>query len=616
MYQNTTTNPLEISVLQRYLPIVLSLSIGVILSFVAYYFVNKWEEQGIRVNFEKAAEDRAFAIQRSMQHVVELLQGMEAFFNSQETVVSREQFANYTAPFLKHYPEIQALEWLPLIKNDERERFEQAVQSMHPGYRITELNDNNEIVPATRRSEYFPILYLRPLLGNEVTLGFDVASEPVRQAILQRSRDTGDVMAISHVTLVSEAASQHGLVIFVPIYDSRLEREKATPAMLHDNLWGFAMGVYLVGDILDHAMTYLERRPIDIRVYDESPDVEKEFLYFHPGQLDDEILEQLGDDIDAEDPLKLEVSKKFLFAGRTWSVEATPAPGYYLTTGSGWQALSVLILGMLGTFGLAAYFYGAMRYAYRMAEAAQAANQAQSRFLAGMSHQLRTPLNAIIGYSELLREEAEDLEDPTIVQDVEKIYISGRYLLSLSDGILDLSKIKSGKVEVHSETCKIPTLVDEIQSIASLLVKKNGNILQVDCPDDIGTMQTDVTRLHQILFSLLNNASDATEHGQVTLNVTRRPHQEGAEEWICFEVKDNGTGMTSEQRAWLEEMLSKKENTQSPEGEEIRIGLLISSHFWQMMGGHLTIESTPGQGSSFTLFLPAHMPRGGMLSII
>ncbi len=354
-------------------------------------------------------------------------------------------------------------------------------------------------------------------------------------------------------------------------------------------------------------MTYLDQRPIDIRVFDESPDVEKQFLYFHPGQLDDEVLEKLGDELDMEDPLGLKVSKTFPIAGRTWSVECSPAPGYYLTTGSGWQALSVLVLGLLGTLTLAIYFYTAMRHAYRMAEAANAANLAQSRFLSGMSHQLRTPLNAIIGYSELLREEAEDLDDPTLVQDVEKIYISGRYLLSLSDGILDLSKIKAGKVEVHSETCKIPNLLEEIENIASLLVKKNGNTLEIKCPEDIGTMQTDVTRLHQILFSLINNASDATEHGQIVLDVARE-NLEGAE-WIRFSVKDDGTGMSKEQREWLENMLANPDNTTTPEGEEVRIGLLISSHFWQMMGGHLNIDSTPGEGSSFVLHLPAHMPR-------
>lgn len=598
------TTPLNVPVWQRYLPIILSLTIGIVLSFVAYHFVNVWEEEGIRANFDKAAEDRTFAIQRSMQHEVELLQTLEMFFRSQDTIVSRQQFGAYVKPYLEKYPEIQVLEWIPVVTAAERARFEAQARQIFPDFQITEANDSGGLKRAENRSEYFPFYYIEPMKGNEMTLGFDIGSTPTRREVLERARDTGEIMAISHTSLVLANVDQHGMVLFLPIYQPDLEKTDATPAQRREALWGYVMGVYLVGSIFDRAMTYLERRPIDIRVYDKSPDVEKQFLYLHSGLID-ELIEQLGEG-EAKDPLHMEVTKDFEFAGRLWSVECGPAPGYYLTTGSGLQAVTVLVLGLLGTLALAAYFYGAMRHAYRMAEASEAANQAQSRFLAGMSHQLRTPLNAIIGYSELLREEAEDLEDATLLQDVEKIYISGRYLLSLSDGILDLSKIKAGKVEVHSETCKIISLVEEIRSIASLLVKKNGNTLVINCPDDIGTMQTDVTRLHQILFSLLNNASDATEHGQITLTVARE-HREDGREWVRFAVKDTGTGMTADQREWLEEMLSKKENTEAPEGEEIRIGLLISSHFWQMMGGHLTIESEPGVGSIFTLHLPAHM---------
>jgi signal transduction histidine kinase len=601
-----SSSPLQMPKWQRYLPIILSVTVGIILSITAYYFVKEWEELGIRTNFDKAAEDRTFVVQRSLQHKIELLQTVESFFRAQYPDITAEKFNAFTTPYLNRYPELQALEWIPRVKVIEHDSFETQARMTYPDFQIMENDDKNALIPVSKRPEYFPLYFIAPKDGYEGLRGLDIGADSNRQEVLQRARDTGEVMAISHVSFNAGTVSQHGMLALVPVYRPDLDPQRATALQRHDALIGFIAGIFHVGSILDSAMTYLDPRPIDIRVYDVSPDIESQFLYFHPGQLDDKILEKLGDELDMEDPLNMEVMKNFHMAGRTWSVTCTPAPGYYLTTGSGWQALSVLILGLLGTFALAIYFYGAMRLAYHMAEAAEAANHAQSRFLAGMSHQLRTPLNAIIGYSELIREEAEDLDDPTLVQDVEKIYISGRYLLSLSDGILDLSKIKSGKVEVHSETCKITNLVDEIHSIASLLVKKNGNSLHINCPDDIGTMQTDVTRLHQILFSLVNNASDATEHGQITLDVGRENRNN--QDWVRFSVKDSGQGMSTEQREWLEEMLSHKENTETPEGEEIRIGLLISSHFWQMMGGFLHIDSKMGEGSTFSLYLPAHMP--------
>jgi signal transduction histidine kinase len=225
-----------------------------------------------------------------------------------------------------------------------------------------------------------------------------------------------------------------------------------------------------------------------------------------------------------------------------------------------------------------------------------------------MSHELRTPLNAIVGYSELLQEEAVDLNDPTILQDVEKIYISGKYMLSLTDGILDLSKIKAGKIELHSETCKLSHVLEEVISIVTPLLRKNGNSLKVDYPEEIGTMQTDVTRLHQILFNLLNNANESTEQGEIRLEVSRDTIDK--KEWVRFAVSDSGGGMTIEQRQWLLRILSKGAvHERSADEEEVGFALAISSHFWKMMGGELDIHSEPNRGSTFILRLPAHPER-------
>lgn len=588
---------------QRYLPIALTIVLGITLSVLAYVFVLKWEQDRIRANFAKAAEDRAFAIQRQVSHKLDLLHSVSAFIQG-ETDLERDKFRAVTQSYLKRYPDMQALEWIPVVPAADRGHFEEMARRMFPDFNISEPDADNNLVRAGDRPEYFPFLYIEPMQGNELSIGVDIGADPARQEILNRARDNGEAMAISHITLVPETSSQHGLLIFLPVYDGGL-KDEASATERHEALRGFVLGVFQVGEILDVAMKYLEPRPIDIRVFDESPDVEKQFLYFHPGVLDDEVLDQLGEDDMAADAMPdLEVKKQFLVAGRTWAIEVTPAPGYLLTTGGGWQALTVLILGLLGTTFLAVYFYGAMRHAYLMAEAAEVANQRQSKFLNGMSHQLRTPLNAIIGYSELLQEEAEDLDDPTILQDVEKIYISGKYLLSLSDGILDLSKIKAGKMEVHTETCKISHLVEDIITIASLLVKKNGNQLSVECPDDIGTMQTDVTRLHQILFSLLNNASDATSNGTVKLAIHRETRD--GREWVNFAVSDNGKGMADDKREWLEETLNDHDISElNVDEENIRLGLVISAHFWKIMGGRLNIESQPGSGSTFILGLPS-----------
>jgi GAF domain-containing protein len=149
------------------------------------------------------------------------------------------------------------------------------------------------------------------------------------------------------------------------------------------------------------------------------------------------------------------------------------------------------------------------------------ASQHKSQFLANMSHELRTPLNAIIGYSEMLQEEAEDLDAGTFLPDLRRINSAGKHLLGLINDILDLSKIESGRMELYPETFAVGRLVQDVASIIQPLVEKNGNTLVVDCPDDVGEMHADVTKVRQTLFNLLSNAAKFTDHGIIELRVTR-----------------------------------------------------------------------------------------------
>src|SRR4030095_11799529 len=120
--------------------------------------------------------------------------------------------------------------------------------------------------------------------------------------------------------------------------------------------------------------------------------------------------------------------------------------------------------------------------------AADKANTAKSSFLANMSHELRTPMNAIIGYSEMLQEEAEDLDQKGFIPDLQKIHGAGKHLLGLINDILDLSKVEAGKMTLFLEDFDVATLVAEINATVQPLVTKNRNQLEVHCPADIGLM--------------------------------------------------------------------------------------------------------------------------------
>ncbi len=147
-------------------------------------------------------------------------------------------------------------------------------------------------------------------------------------------------------------------------------------------------------------------------------------------------------------------------------------------------------------------------------EAAEAANAAKSTFLANMSHELRTPLNAVIMYSELLQEQAEDAGTTELIADLEKIRRAGKQLLALVNGVLDLSKIEAGKMELYLETFDVAGVVTDVTSTVQPLVAKRGNELEVVCPPELGRMHADLTKVRQALFNLLANASKFTEKGK------------------------------------------------------------------------------------------------------
>ncbi|MEG4963778.1 PAS domain S-box protein [Microcoleus sp. K4-B3] len=250
----------------------------------------------------------------------------------------------------------------------------------------------------------------------------------------------------------------------------------------------------------------------------------------------------------------------------------------------------------------------------KVAQVAQAASQAKSAFLANMSHELRTPLNAIIGYSDMLKEDAEDLGCEDFIPDLHKIQMAGKHLLSLISDILDISKIEAGRMELYLETFNPVNLIDEVVSTVKPLVDKNYNKFEVDCGSDLGVMYADITKTRQILLNLLSNAAKFTEHGTITLCIERVKHQslttqEIAEpsDLIIFRVADTGIGISSEQMQHLFQAFMQGDASTTRKYGGTGLGLTISRHFCVMMGGDMHVQSELGCGSVFTVCLPTRV---------
>ena len=240
----------------------------------------------------------------------------------------------------------------------------------------------------------------------------------------------------------------------------------------------------------------------------------------------------------------------------------------------------------------------------RAKTAAEEASRSKSQFLANMSHELRTPLNAIIGYSELMREEAEDMGLESFIRDLAKIESAGKHLLELINGVLDIAKIEAGKMEVHAETFEVTKMLQEVATTITPVVERNSNHFEVVPTGELGTMHTDLTKIRQSLFNLLGNAGKFTNQGLIRLEAERVNTPEG--DWLHFRVRDTGVGMTTEQMAKIFGAFTQADASTTRKFGGTGLGLAITREFSRMVGGETIVESEPGKGSVFTMRIPAN----------
>jgi PAS domain S-box-containing protein len=234
---------------------------------------------------------------------------------------------------------------------------------------------------------------------------------------------------------------------------------------------------------------------------------------------------------------------------------------------------------------------------------AKAAAKAKDTFVANMSHELRQPLNIIIGYTESIKEDAEDNKEDALVTDLNKVLTAAKHLLGLINDILDLAKIEAGKLDFNIQDFPISNLLKDVSTFVDPLSKKNNNKFLLDIPNDLGSMKADELRVRQILLNLLSNACKFTSNGTITLRVRRNPQPEE----LAFTVTDTGKGMTPEQLAKLFQRFVQADSSTTREHGGTGLGLAITKRLTELMQGRIESSSDFGKGSTFTLYLPIHV---------
>jgi PAS domain S-box-containing protein len=232
---------------------------------------------------------------------------------------------------------------------------------------------------------------------------------------------------------------------------------------------------------------------------------------------------------------------------------------------------------------------------------AEAANRAKSRFLANMSHEIRTPMNAILGYSQLM------LRDPNLGADAKEnlqtINRSGEHLLALINSVLEMSKIEAGRTELKPTTFSLSRVLDNLAGMFRLRAETKALDFSMFLDGEhTSYVKADEGMLRQVLINLLGNAIKFTKRGQVRLKVSL-VRKVDLRLWLSACVEDTGIGISAMEREWLFQPFTQSRSALNTR-EGTGLGLAISREYARLMGGDITVESTPGQGSAFTFEIP------------
>ncbi len=239
------------------------------------------------------------------------------------------------------------------------------------------------------------------------------------------------------------------------------------------------------------------------------------------------------------------------------------------------------------------------------AEQLQLISKYKSEFLANMSHELRTPLNSLLILSKVLADNRDGNLSAEQVRFAQTVYTSGNDLLQLINEILDLSKVEAGKMPIDPRVCTLSDVADYLDQAFRPVAEQKGLAFEIRMDQSLPpSVFTDCNRLQQILKNLLSNAFKFTSAGRVSMLVAPAPEQ--GDGMLRFAVEDTGIGIPVDKQRLIFDAFQQADGTTSRKYGGTGLGLTISREIARLLGGTIDVESAPGKGSTFTLYLPAH----------
>ena len=445
------------------------------------------------------------------------------------------------------------------------------------------MQDKQNVIEAHELAKDGIVSHIYPMKGNEEARGLNMLEHPDRKKEANLAKTSGQYTIAGPFPLVQGG---NGALLFDPVYVKDEAGE--------DTFWGFSILVLN----WDHFMEEVETYKLE--------DASYQYLIWKNGtELGEKLTIAQSEKFSFKDTLEVACD----VPNDTWYFEIEPK--------AGWVPQSQIAFGILiaalvsGVLTVGYWQYEMQRYKEalyaekieRAAKRAEEASEAKTRFLFNMSHDIRTPMNAIIGFSDLLEKHLDDKEK---VHDyIKKIQLSGSFLLSLINYVLEMARIESGKATLRTEVGDAQELLGALNAVFEPAVEKKR--LKYNCTLDVEHrfIICDVTKVREIVLNIISNSVKYTpEGGSVTVQIKEIPWEK--EGWTAYRilVEDTGIGMGAEYLPHIFEEFTRERTSTESKVVGAGLGLPIVKALIDLMGGTIQVESERGKGSKFEVILP------------
>ena len=615
--------------------ITLPIFIMFLLTAASVFYEIKTSNIRIKLEFNQRAKELSLVLESAMTTHLNVLRSFHSFYDSPSSI-DRNEFRTFSSGQLKTFKSIQAVQWVPIILEENRDAYEKNVQQEgFPNFQITERNANNKIMRAVNRAEYAPVTFNEPYQGNEIVSGYDNYSSPLRHELLNKVRDTNELTASPPIKLIQEKGTQNGFLVYMPLYRSNLPH--GTLEERRNAIASYIVLVFRAGDMITEAFKNQNLTELSYRLIDTGAPVTEQLLLtyneFNPSTEELSIISRSTFDV----------------GSRTWQFEIAPTANYLIqhrSTNIGF----ILVAGfLLMTLTIVNALKMAIRDNEKEARSVELALvykknkildtqihhmqklESIGRLTSGVAHDFNNILMCMLGYNEINKMDSEDIEDESLRESIEnnihQINLAGKRGADLINKMLTYCRQENEGVKIMDVQPTQEVINEVLEMLRPALTSKINIKFEDSCSinqKDCGTcgirnycdlcIQMHSGDLHQILTNLAINARDSMREmgGVIAISLKKVRTTNGNcaacaavldGEFIELSVSDNGTGIEPK----IIHRLFDPFFTTKPQGEGTGLGLSAVSGLVHQSGGHILVESNQSEfnhGTAFKLLFP------------